>query len=248
MTRDKAPLQLDKENAKWLGVCAGVAHYLEVQPWTVRLVFLGCIMFGGWFLVPLYFIMWYLLDENSGQLRTKVMENHTVKHFRNVDYRKKLYRNTREGKIAGVCAGIAEYLEVSVFTVRIVFFVLTFLATFPVLFYIGAWFVVEKKPEGEYDYEQRAKDWSTRFETEMADKVRSGMGSMERDADTGAQAFARMKAKGRSDARPQDQFSKRREFQYAVRKFSALATRLTRLEAYVTSNKFRLNREFRNMS
>src|SRR5690349_16561435 len=106
MTRNKSPLQLDKENAKWLGVCAGVAKFLDVEPWTVRLVFLGCMFFGGWFLVPLYFIAWYLLDESSGRLRTNIMESHTVRHFRNVDYRKKLYRDVRDGKISGVCAGI----------------------------------------------------------------------------------------------------------------------------------------------
>lgn len=242
MTRSKRPLELDRENAKWLGVCAGIANYLEVEPWTARLVFLGCIFFGGWFLVPTYFIMWYLLDENSGQLRTKVMENHTVKHFRNVDYKKKLYRNTHDKKIAGVCAGVADYLEVSVFSVRIVFFVLTFLAQFPLLFYIGAWLVLEKKPEGEYEYEEKSKSWTTQFEREMEDQARA------RPESEPASAYARAEARGRAEARPRDQFSKRREFQHAVRKFSALATRLTRLEAYVTSNKFRLQREFRNMS
>ena len=60
MTRTNRTLQLDKENAKWLGVCAGLANFLEVEAWTVRLVFLGTMFFGGWFLVPLYFIAWYL--------------------------------------------------------------------------------------------------------------------------------------------------------------------------------------------
>ena len=94
MTRTNRTLQLDKENAKWLGVCAGLANFLEVEAWTVRLVFLGTMFFGGWFLVPLYFIAWYLLDdksgEKSGRIKDKIMENHSVKHFRSVDYRKKL--------------------------------------------------------------------------------------------------------------------------------------------------------------
>jgi phage shock protein C len=241
MTRNKSPLQLDRENAKWLGVCAGVANYLEVQPWTVRLIFLGCILFGGWFLVPMYFIMWYLLDENSGQLRGKIMDNHTVKHFRNVDYRKKLYRNTRDGKLMGVCAGIADYFEVSAFTVRIIFFVLTFLTVFPVLFYIGAWMILEKKPDEEYHYEEASRAWATQFDS--AEERSSARTSAD-----GEQAFTRAQARGKADPRPRDQYSKRREFQYAVRKFSALGQRLARLEAYVTSNRFKLHREFRNMS
>ena len=36
---------------------------------------------------------------------------------------KKLYRNPRDKKIAGVCSGIAEYLSVDVTVVRIIFLV-----------------------------------------------------------------------------------------------------------------------------
>lgn len=38
---------------------------------------------------------------------------------------KKLYRLPKEGKVAGVCAGLAEYLEFDVTLVRLVFVVLT---------------------------------------------------------------------------------------------------------------------------
>jgi len=38
---------------------------------------------------------------------------------------KKLYRLPEEGKIAGVCAGLAEYLELDVTLVRLVFVILT---------------------------------------------------------------------------------------------------------------------------
>jgi phage shock protein PspC (stress-responsive transcriptional regulator) len=178
MTRNKRTLQIDKENAKWLGVCAGLANFLEVEAWTVRLVFLGCLFFGGWFLVPLYFIAWYLLDEQSGQIKESIMQNQAVRHFRTVDYRKKLYRNTQDGKLWGVCAGIADYLEISAFTVRMSFMLLTFLTGFPILFYFGALFVLEKKPEEEYSYEARSRTWTTQFHREEA-------GSKAKTADAG---------------------------------------------------------------
>jgi phage shock protein C len=43
----KRPLRLNKGRKKFLGVCAGIADYLEVEPWSVRLVFLVSVFFGG---------------------------------------------------------------------------------------------------------------------------------------------------------------------------------------------------------
>ncbi|HTR01421.1 MAG TPA: PspC domain-containing protein, partial [Candidatus Acidoferrum sp.] len=157
MTSNKRTLQLDKENAKWLGVCAGIANFLEVQPWAVRLVFLGCMFFGAWVLVPGYFIAWYLMDGNGSKLRENLMDNQTVKHFRSVDYRKKLYRDPANAKVWGICAGIADYLEVDATVVRVIFLFLAFLTGFPVFLYVGAYFVLEKKPVEAYRWNRRHK-------------------------------------------------------------------------------------------
>jgi phage shock protein PspC (stress-responsive transcriptional regulator) len=256
MTRNKKTLELDKDNAKWLGVCAGLANFLEVEPWTVRLVFLGSMFFGGWFLVPLYFVGWWLLDENSSDARNNLMNNQTVKHFRSVDYRKKLYRNTRDGKAWGVCAGIADYLEVSSFSVRLVFLLLVFLTGVPVLFYIGAIFVLEKRDPTDMDYERSSRTWEGEFqrETENATKRQATGSASTQTQESGQAGRARGTAGARSQqssyqkASPRDHYSKRREFQYCARKFATLQQRLVRMEAYVTSSRFKLNREFRNMS
>ena len=251
MTRTNRTLQLDKENAKWLGVCAGLANFLEVEAWTVRLVFLGTMFFGGWFLVPLYFIAWYLLDdksgEKSGRIKDKIMENHAVKHFRSVDYRKKLYRNSQDGKLFGVCAGIADYLEINAFAVRMAFLLLTFLTGFPILFYIGALLVLEKRPLAEYSNESRSHTWTAQFhrEQETAKAKAADAGRTQQEATP--EAGQRNESRRTERSRPRGEYSQRREFQYCSRKFAALYQRLARLEAYVTSNRFKLHREFRNM-
>lgn len=50
---------------------------------------------------------------------------------------KKLYRLPKEGKVAGVCAGLADYLELDVTLVRLVFVVLTLASGgFGILIYI----------------------------------------------------------------------------------------------------------------
>jgi phage shock protein C len=210
------PLRLDRENRKFLGVCAGLANYLEVEPWSVRLVFIGCMIFGGWFLLPLYFATWFLLDDASSGARSALTDNLAVKHFRTVDYKKKIYRNTRDAKWLGVCAGFADYLEVSVFAVRMVF-ILLFIATggFPLIFYLAAWMVLDKQPD------------SVRVDAGLRGKPRAGRINDELQAEP---------------------HSKRQEFKYCARKFINLQTRLARMEAYVTSSRFKLHREFRNIS
>ncbi len=246
MGRNNRPLQLDKENAKWLGVCAGLANFLEVKAWSVRMVFLGCLVFGGWFLFPLYFILWYLMNDELGEFKASVMNNQMVKHFRNVDYRKKIYRNTRDGKIWGVCAGIADYLEISVFPVRLVFLLVAFLAGFPTLLYFGAMLVLEKKPAEEYQYESRSRTWKAQYSRVDDEDETPNAGSGAKDSAAKESPKSRRAEREHNGFR--DQYSQRREFQYCARKFVTLKQRLARLEAYVTSNKFKLQREFKSMS
>ncbi len=252
MGRNSKTLHLDRENRKFLGVCAGVANFLDVSPKTVRIVyFIGCI-FGGWFLIPLYFLAWFLLDDSSTPMRNSLSDNMMVNHFKNVDYRKKLYRNTREAKVWGVCAGIADYLEVNVFAVRMFVLVLVCMAGFPFLLYLGAALILDPKPDFLYDSEPEARCSSRR--QGPGDAIHA---AAQAAAGVAADVAASMGNTGRRTRQaqpgPQDElkstkFSKRREFQFCVRKFAALHERLARMEAYVTSSKFNLHREFKNIS
>jgi phage shock protein C len=219
MTRTSRSLRLDRTRRKFLGVCAGLANYLEVEPWTLRLVYIGCCIFGGWFLVPAYFVVWFLLDEASGGVRAALSDNLAVKHFRTVDYRKKIYRNQREAKWLGICAGLADYLEVNAFAVRVMFLLLFFsTGGFALLFYLAAWMVLDEAP--------------------ALPPPAAAAGSNSGQAESGAAAAGVT----------EDFHSGRRELDYCARKLGVLQERLARMEAYVTSKRFRLHREFRNMS
>ena len=62
--------------------------------------------------------------------------------------KKKLYRNTEEGAVSGVLAGLSDYFGLDVVLWR-VFFIVFVVATgfFPgVLAYFVAWFMMPKKP------------------------------------------------------------------------------------------------------
>ena len=62
---------------------------------------------------------------------------------------KKLYRSASQKMIGGVCAGLADYMDIDISLVRLVFVALVLVtAIFPmVLFYVIAWIVVPFKEE-----------------------------------------------------------------------------------------------------
>lgn len=70
-----------------------------------------------------------------------------------------LYRNKQTGKIAGVCAGLADQFDISPNVVRWIFFgSLFFLGSVPILLYIIAWFLLSPRPkrvEEAYRYDEK---------------------------------------------------------------------------------------------
>ena len=61
---------------------------------------------------------------------------------------KPLVRSIYNKKVAGVCAGVAQYLNVDVTIVRLVWLVLTFIPPgIGLIAYIIAWIVMPKEPE-----------------------------------------------------------------------------------------------------
>ncbi|MGC2196436.1 MAG: PspC domain-containing protein [Terriglobales bacterium] len=66
-----------------------------------------------------------------------------------VSARKRLMRPRAERKIAGVCAGLAEYFDLDVTLVRVLWLVVTFFTgiIFGLVAYIVAWIVMPEEPE-----------------------------------------------------------------------------------------------------
>jgi phage shock protein C len=66
-----------------------------------------------------------------------------------VSARKRLMRPRAERKIAGVCAGLAEYFDLDVTLVRVLWLVVTFFTgiIFGLIGYIVAWIVMPEEPE-----------------------------------------------------------------------------------------------------
>ena len=215
MPNDRPKLCLNDKDGKILGVCAGLADFLNVEIWMVRLAFIISVIFGGWFMIPVYFIAWFFMDKNQsvnlGENLKKIKSNTTINHFRNVDYRKKLYKNKKDGKFLGVCAGVADYLEIDASIVRIII-VLTSLipGSFVPIAYIISAIMLDKKPKQKLSSKNPE--------------------------------FSRIK-----ETLEETGNSSRATFKSCSRKYSGLHDRLVRMEAYVTSSKFKLNKEFKNI-
>ena len=59
---------------------------------------------------------------------------------------KKLYRSVKDRKLAGVCGGIGEYLDVDPVLIRIVWLVLVLAAGTGLVGYVVAWIIVPEAP------------------------------------------------------------------------------------------------------
>lgn len=56
---------------------------------------------------------------------------------------KRLYRDTKEGKLGGVCAGIGDYFNLDPVLIRLAFLLLIFTGGF--IAYLIAWIIVPEK-------------------------------------------------------------------------------------------------------
>jgi len=61
--------------------------------------------------------------------------------------RKRLMRSRRDRKIAGVCAGFAEYFDLDVTLIRIVWLIVFLFGGCGLLAYVIAWIVMPEEPE-----------------------------------------------------------------------------------------------------
>ncbi len=59
---------------------------------------------------------------------------------------KRLYRSRYEKKIGGVCAGLADFFQIDVTVVRLIWVLLAVFAGTGILAYIIAWIIIPEEP------------------------------------------------------------------------------------------------------
>ncbi|MDP1929828.1 MAG: PspC domain-containing protein [Gammaproteobacteria bacterium] len=212
---------INRENRRLLGVCAGLADYMEVPAFLIRIIFvLACLSWPTLILVYFITYWWLKKDMNSGTVRNFIAESKTADHFRNLDYRKQMYRNPRRGRLAGVCSGIADYLEVSTTVVRVVTLLSFFLfGPFTFFAYCVCWIVLEKNPNEAQFRRSKKQRRRERHGAAVQPEVSPEM------VETEVRESISLSLRECSAA------------------FNRIESRLREVEAYITSKKFRLHCE-----
>ena len=144
-----------------------------------------------------------------------------------------LHRDPSKGKIAGVCAGIAEYFGMEIWLVRILTLTGFFLLGGPFFFvgYIAAWFILEKKPHG---FSAKAKN--EEFAPKTGHNKVQGKGWHNVSAQESEKVVVKSKVWQAGEAPKQ-------AFIDIKQRFAKNENRLRKMETYVTSSEFQLNRE-----
>lgn len=168
MSMGAGSMRLNRADGRCLGVCAGIADWLDIPATLVRIVFIICVICWPPLILG-YFLLYFCLDRD---LTPEKMQDYfrnakTAEHFRRLNYRKPIYKNQRNKRIAGVCSGIADYLEVSAFSVRAVTLLSLFVfGPFTFWAYIICIFVFDNDPyaTGSDRAERRRQRWQKRSE------------------------------------------------------------------------------------
>jgi phage shock protein PspC (stress-responsive transcriptional regulator) len=110
-----APRRLTRfpSEGKLAGVCAGLAYYLKVDVTIVRLLWVTLSIVPGAIIggVIAYAAAWLLMPEATAPVEARPVA--------------RLYRSETNRKVAGVCGGIAAYLNVDATLVRVAFVALS---------------------------------------------------------------------------------------------------------------------------
>jgi len=142
---------------------------------------------------------------------------------------KELYRIPSKGKIAGVCAGLADYFGWETWLIRIlVVSGVLFGMPFLIMIYIAGWFILDKKPNSK-----NQSDYGVNNPAYKKSQSRRS---------SSANEPIKVKSRVWQAGEPPKQ-----AFHDIRRKFNHLENQLRAMESYVTSAEFTVSREINNL-
>jgi phage shock protein PspC (stress-responsive transcriptional regulator) len=109
---------------KIAGVCAGLGEYFDIDPVFFRLFFLVSLFFGGVGAL-VYLLLWAMVPPKAGAGERPPAAG--------------LRLSRADRKIAGVCGGLGEWLDVDPVFLRVAFVLLALLAGLGIAVYIILW-------------------------------------------------------------------------------------------------------------
>jgi phage shock protein PspC (stress-responsive transcriptional regulator) len=119
------------EDRRIAGICTGLGEYFDLDPVFFRLLFLVSVLFGG-IGALVYLLLWIMVPERAG---AEGRAGAARLHLSRVDR-----------KIAGVCGGLGEWLEIDPVFFRVAFILLALAGGLGILVYLVLWLVVPRSP------------------------------------------------------------------------------------------------------
>ena len=128
-------------------------------------------------------------------------------------YKDSLYKDSQNGKIAGVCAGIAQYFSIEIWLVRILFITVGLLGGgfLAIIVYLALSLLLDKAP----------KQWQQQLDEQHNHKLKSKPWQQGKNVQ---QLLTTLNAD-----------------------MQCMESKLQHIEAYVTSDTFKVTREFNNL-
>ncbi|MTI32390.1 PspC domain-containing protein [Xanthovirga aplysinae] len=132
-TETSGKLYRDGKKSLIGGVCAGIAHYLKVDPFWVRLVFIGLlfdVFFSstiGWLTFVTYIILWIVIPPKYDLPEDKKV--------------KKMFRDPDKRVFGGVASGVAAYFGVDPNLIRVLFVLTAIFGGSGIIIYLILWII-----------------------------------------------------------------------------------------------------------
>ena len=121
------------DDKKLVGVCAGLGEYFDVDPVFFRLFFLVSLFFGGLGAL-VYVLVWIMAPEKAGDGQRRPAPS--------------LHLSRTDRKIAGVCGGLGEWLDVDPVFLRVAFVLFALFFGLGIVVYIALWLFLPRAPAG----------------------------------------------------------------------------------------------------
>ena len=111
------------------GVCAGLAHYLDMDVTLMRVLAILSACFYGLGILA-YLVAWMVIPEGETGPVTAAQIS------------RRLHRSSTDRKIGGVCGGVAEYLQADPTIIRLIWAISFFVFGAGGLLYLILWFIL----------------------------------------------------------------------------------------------------------
>jgi len=115
------------------GVCSGIAHYFNLDPLWIRMLFLlpffdiFITFVAPWFIFAVYLAIWFFIPGSE-----ELEEDENVK---------RLFRDSENSVLGGVASGVGSFFGIDINLVRLLFVALTFTGGVGFVIYLIIWFI-----------------------------------------------------------------------------------------------------------